>query len=110
VYCTRFLSPLTLFPKLIYTEQKTTEILRAIINHHSIYNIIHYIICMTNNDIALLISELKQLRVREARVIEALEATLREQQQQPEPLESTNCSQQYCHCRIGTTTGTYTNR
>jgi hypothetical protein len=34
---------------------------------------------MTNNDIQLLIEELKQLKVRETRVIEALEATLREQ-------------------------------
>jgi hypothetical protein len=34
---------------------------------------------MTNNDIRLLIEELKQLKVRETRVIEALEATFREQ-------------------------------
>jgi hypothetical protein len=34
---------------------------------------------MTNNDIAVLISELKQLRVREARVIDTLETLLHEQ-------------------------------
>jgi hypothetical protein len=109
VYCTRFYHLQHCFQSCAF-EQETNEFLRS-----NIDNIVHHIIRMTNNDIALLISELKLLRVREARVIEALEATLREQQQQPIAIRkrtsnSTNCCQQYCRCHIGTTTGTYTNR